>query len=117
MLYLIPNAFYTLILQDPSCAHLKNSDKKARCWFIDVQRWILGGKQIFPDVEIRTDVLTFYGNGEIQGVIGDEEEAKRIRIQEYERKMDVYKKENNDECYSREEEEEKQKVHKKDMLM
>ena len=81
MLYLIPNAFYTLILQDPSCAHLKNSDKKARCWFIDVQRWILGGKQIFPDVEICTGVLTFYGNGEIQGVIGDKEEVKRIRNQ------------------------------------
>ena len=70
----------------------KNLDKKAGCWFIDFQRWILRGKQIFPDVEIRTDVLTFYGNGEIQGVIGDKEEAKRIRIQEYERKMGVYKK-------------------------
>ena len=61
--------------------YLKNSDKKARCWFIDFQRWILRGKQIFPDVEICTGVWTFHGNEEIQGVIGDKEEVKRIRNQ------------------------------------
>ena len=95
------------------CAHKRNSDKTARCWFIDVQRWTLGGKQIFPDVEICTGVWTFYGNGEIQGVIGDKEEAKRIRLQEYERKMGVYKKENNDKYYRLKKEMAKQKVHKK----
>ena len=59
----------------------KNLDKKARCWFIDCQRWILRGNQIYQDVEICTDVLTFCGNVQIQGAMGDREEARRIRNQ------------------------------------
>ena len=61
--------------------HFKNLDKKARCWFIDCQKWIPRGNQIYQDVRICTDVLTFCGNEQIQGAMGDREEAKRIRNQ------------------------------------
>ena len=47
-----------------------------RCSKMDTWR-----EKIFPDVDICTGVRTFYGNGEIQGVIGDKEEVKRIRNQ------------------------------------